>query len=174
MASAERLPPQARGASPAPRGARPQINLPLPNLHPPGQAKQLDTTATPAKNPKGRSETPVSANRPCPEHAFLTDVADVRQMEQGLLKLLDDFHSGKLQAFGEDCTFERMDQVREQQETLARLHFDLDTQHDVQHGAESTEERKAANKNMHKLMDNLQELCTSIHGLQKDTKASSS
>ena len=35
---------------------------------------------------------------------------------------------------GGDCTFETMDQVREQQEGLARLHFDLDTQLDVQHG----------------------------------------
>ena len=34
------------------------------------------------------------------EHSFLTDVADVRQMEQGLMQLLDDFHSGTLQAFG--------------------------------------------------------------------------
>ena len=41
------------------------------------------------------------------EHTFLTDVADVRQMEQSLLQLLDDFHLGKLQAFGtssETCT----------------------------------------------------------------------
>lgn len=29
-----------------------------------------------------------------------TDGTDVRQMEQGLLQLLDDFHCGKLQAFG--------------------------------------------------------------------------
>lgn len=34
------------------------------------------------------------------EHSFLTDVADVRQMEHSLLQLLDDFHLGKLQAFG--------------------------------------------------------------------------
>ena len=39
--------------------------------------------------------------RPCAEHSFLTDIADVREMEQGLLQLLQDFHSGKLQAFGE-------------------------------------------------------------------------
>ena len=38
--------------------------------------------------------------RPCKEHTFLTDVADVRVMEQGLIQLLEDFHSGKLQAFG--------------------------------------------------------------------------
>lgn len=36
------------------------------------------------------------------EHSFLTDVADVRQMEQGLLQLLEDFHLGKLQAFGKN------------------------------------------------------------------------
>ncbi|PVD28642.1 hypothetical protein C0Q70_11236 [Pomacea canaliculata] len=33
------------------------------------------------------------------EHSFLRDVADVRAMEQGLLQLLADFHSGKLRAF---------------------------------------------------------------------------
>lgn len=35
------------------------------------------------------------------QHSFLTDVSDVREMEGGLLNLLNDFHSGKLQAFGE-------------------------------------------------------------------------
>lgn len=38
--------------------------------------------------------------RLCEQHTFLTDITEVRQMEQGLLKLLDDFHLGKLQAFG--------------------------------------------------------------------------
>merc|ERR1712241_1079840 len=72
----------------------------------------------PANTPQTANGTPAPAstsNRPCREHSFLTDVADVRQMEQGLLQLLEDFHSGKLQAFGSDCTFEKMDQVREQQ-----------------------------------------------------------
>lgn len=32
---------------------------------------------------------------------------------------------------GQDCTFERMDQIREQQERLARLHFELDSQQEV-------------------------------------------
>lgn len=35
---------------------------------------------------------------------------------------------------GGDGTFEKMDQIREQQERLARMHFELDTLHDVQHG----------------------------------------
>jgi len=102
------------------------------------------------------------------EHSFLTDVADVRQMEQGLLQLLDDFHQGKLQAFGMDCTFEKMDNVRERQERLARVHFDLDSHLEVKGPAESMEAKEAANKHLDKLMDNLQELCTSIQSLQKD------
>lgn len=42
----------------------------------------------------------MSVSRPCEEHTFLTDVAEVREMEQGLMKLREKFHSGQLQAFG--------------------------------------------------------------------------
>lgn len=35
-----------------------------------------------------------------PHHSFISDITDVRQMENTLLTLLNDFHSGKLQAFG--------------------------------------------------------------------------
>ncbi|XP_076843860.1 coiled-coil domain-containing protein 28A isoform X2 [Brachyhypopomus gauderio] len=58
-------------------------------------------------------------------HSFLTDVSDVQEMEKGLLSLLNDFHSGKLQAFGNECSIDQMEHVREMQEKLARLHFDL-------------------------------------------------
>lgn len=102
------------------------------------------------------------------EHSFLTDVADVRQMEQGLLQLLEDFHFGKLQAFGLDCTFEKMDEVRERQERLAKLHFELDGQHDAKVTQTSEGAQAAANKNLSQLMDNLQDLCESIQNLQKD------
>lgn len=33
-------------------------------------------------------------------HCFMSDITDVRQMEHALLQLLEDFHSGKLRAFG--------------------------------------------------------------------------
>lgn len=36
-------------------------------------------------------------------HSFVCEVPDVRHMERALIHLLDDFHSGKLRAFGE-CT----------------------------------------------------------------------
>jgi hypothetical protein len=46
---------------------------------------------------KGAQSTPI-------QHSFLTDVSDVQEMERGLLSLLNDFHSGKLQAFGKTPT----------------------------------------------------------------------
>jgi hypothetical protein len=36
----------------------------------------------------------------CKHHCFLSEVPDVRHMEQALLQLLEDFHSGNLRAFG--------------------------------------------------------------------------
>lgn len=47
---------------------------------------------------KGAQSTPI-------QHSFLTDVSDVQEMERGLLSLLNDFHSGKLQAFGKHRCF---------------------------------------------------------------------
>lgn len=40
------------------------------------------------------------AMAPCKHHCFLSEVPDVRRMEQALLQLLEDFHSGNLRAFG--------------------------------------------------------------------------
>lgn len=37
-------------------------------------------------------------------HSFMSEVPDVRHMEKALLGLLDDFHSGKLKAFGKTLT----------------------------------------------------------------------
>ncbi|CAG00886.1 unnamed protein product [Tetraodon nigroviridis] len=42
---------------------------------------------------------------PVIQHSFLTDVSDVQEMERGLLSLLNDFHSGKLQAFAGGAEF---------------------------------------------------------------------
>uniref|UniRef100_A0A8C0LFV1 Coiled-coil domain containing 28A n=1 Tax=Canis lupus dingo TaxID=286419 RepID=A0A8C0LFV1_CANLU len=64
--------------------------------------------------------------QPAPiQHSFLTDVSDVQEMERGLLSLLNDFHSGKLQAFGNECSIEQMEHVRGMQEKLARLNLEL-------------------------------------------------
>ncbi|GBM55989.1 hypothetical protein AVEN_45136-1 [Araneus ventricosus] len=63
-----------------------------------------ESKATPRRAQFGASKQKASegqsTSRTCEQHTFLTDITEVRQMEQGLLKLLDDFHLGKLQAFG--------------------------------------------------------------------------
>ncbi|RXM30903.1 Coiled-coil domain-containing protein 28A [Acipenser ruthenus] len=85
------------------------------------------------------------------QHSFLTDVSDVQEMEKGLLSLLNDFHSGKLQAFGNECSIDQMEHVQDMQEKLARLNFDL--YGEVEELPE--EKRKgASDSNLDKLMSN--------------------
>ncbi|KAL7980618.1 hypothetical protein Chor_001772 [Crotalus horridus] len=86
------------------------------------------------------------------QHSFLTDVSDVYEMEGGLLNLLNDFHSGKLQAFGRECSFEQLEHVREMQEKLARLHFGLDV-----YVEELVEDQKktVADRNLDQLLTNV-------------------
>ncbi|XP_041316747.1 coiled-coil domain-containing protein 28B [Pyrgilauda ruficollis] len=56
----------------------------------------------PRRASKERARAGAGGGRGAPlQHSFLTDVSDVCEMERGLLSLLSDFHSGKLQAFGE-------------------------------------------------------------------------
>lgn len=99
---------------------------------------------------------------PIVQHSFLTDVSDVQEMEKGLLSLLNDFHSGKLQAFGNECSIGQMEHVREMQEKLARLHFDLYGEVDEM---PEDQRKMASDTNMDKLLLNLEELSTSIQKL---------
>ncbi|XP_026219661.1 coiled-coil domain-containing protein 28A [Anabas testudineus] len=99
---------------------------------------------------------------PIVQHSFLTDVSDVQEMENGLLSLLNDFHSGKLQAFGNECSIDQMEHVREMQEKLARLHFDLYGEVDEM---PEDQRKTACDTNMDKLLLNLEELSSSIQKL---------
>ncbi|XP_029452327.1 coiled-coil domain-containing protein 28A isoform X2 [Rhinatrema bivittatum] len=104
---------------------------------------------------KGASSTSI-------QHSFLTDVSDVQEMEKGLLSLLNDFHSGKLQAFGHECSIEEMEHVREMQEKLARLHLELYGEHE-----ELPEDKRkiASDSNLDRLLSDLEELSCSIQKL---------
>ncbi|KAG7226150.1 hypothetical protein INR49_014245 [Caranx melampygus] len=74
-----------------------------------GQPKEVFTAVVaPPKTTRPHKEKPRAPQPAGPskvvqssplQHSFLTDVSDVREMEGGLLNLLNDFHSGKLQAF---------------------------------------------------------------------------
>ncbi|XP_058526445.1 coiled-coil domain-containing protein 28A isoform X1 [Ochotona princeps] len=104
---------------------------------------------------KGAQTTPI-------QHSFLTDVSDVQEMERGLLSLLNDFHSGKLQAFGNECSIEQMEHVRGMQEKLARLNLELYGELE-----ELPEEKRktASDANLDRLLSDLEELNSSIQKL---------
>ncbi|XP_031343296.1 coiled-coil domain-containing protein 28A isoform X3 [Photinus pyralis] len=102
--------------------------------------------------------TKASSVRPRHPHK----VPDVRHMEQALLGLLADFHSGKLKAFGSGSTMEQMTNIREQQERLAKLHFDLATDSDP---SLSEEGLRHSRTTMSQLIERLEQLSVSIEGL---------
>uniref|UniRef100_A0A4Y0BH27 Coiled-coil domain-containing protein 28B n=1 Tax=Anopheles funestus TaxID=62324 RepID=A0A4Y0BH27_ANOFN len=106
------------------------------------------------------------SSRPLKHHSFISEVPDVRHMERALLGLLEDFHSGKLKAFGSGCTMEQMTSIREQQESLAKLHFDLGTEA-FTGGSNNpnTDNELQAQSNMKKLVQKLEQLSFSIEKL---------
>uniref|UniRef100_A0A1A9VI40 Coiled-coil domain-containing protein 28B n=1 Tax=Glossina austeni TaxID=7395 RepID=A0A1A9VI40_GLOAU len=104
--------------------------------------------------------------RPIKHHSFVSEVPDVKHMERALLGLLDDFHSGKLKAFGSGCTMEQMTKIREQQESLAKLHFELAAaEEDALENGNDFNAAKAQ-ENMLQLMQRLEQLSISIEQLQ--------
>lgn len=106
------------------------------------------------------------SSRPLKHHSFISEVPDVRHMERALLGLLEDFHSGKLKAFGSGCTMEQMTSIREQQESLAKLHFDLGTEAFTGgNNNPNTDNELQAQSNMKKLVQKLEQLSFSIEKL---------
>lgn len=124
-------------------------------------------------------------SRPLKHHSFISEVPDVRHMERALLGLLEDFHSGKLKAFGRwlssfkykgfyfnrilfrhtgsGCTMEQMTSIREQQESLAKLHFDLGNEASL--GSNAGNNEAQSQTNMGKLVAKLEQLSFSIEKL---------
>ncbi|XP_047413062.1 coiled-coil domain-containing protein 28A isoform X1 [Sciurus carolinensis] len=101
---------------------------------------------------KGAQSTPI-------QHSFLTDVSDVQEMERGLLSLLNDFHSGKLQAFGNECSIEQMEHVRGMQEKLARLNLEL---YGELEELPEDKRKTASDSNLDRLLSDLEELNSSM------------
>lgn len=90
------------------------------------------------------------------------DAPDVKHMEKALLELLDDFHTGKLSAFGSGCSMEQMINIRDQQEHLARLHFRLcGDEKPIEEGLEDS----ASREQMAQLVQSLEQLSASIERL---------
>uniref|UniRef100_A0A3B3SKY9 Coiled-coil domain containing 28B n=1 Tax=Paramormyrops kingsleyae TaxID=1676925 RepID=A0A3B3SKY9_9TELE len=145
--------PRKLSVLPASKSTSFSLGLPQPpSPKPRGKVKRSERPRVPF--PAGPSRAAQSSPL---QHSFLTDVSDVREMEGGLLNLLNDFHSGKLQAFGKVCSFEQLEHVREMQEKLARLHFSLDS-----HVEElSEDQRKSVSDH------NLEHLLSNVRSVQK-------
>ncbi|KAK2896892.1 hypothetical protein Q8A67_011380 [Cirrhinus molitorella] len=160
--------PRKLSVLPASKSATFSLGLPQPpSPKPRGKYKRSVGAMGPPHREKPRAPQPAGPSRVSQsssplQHSFLTDVSDVREMEGGLLNLLNDFHSGKLQAFGKVCSFEQLEHVREMQERLARLHFSLDS-----HVEELSEDQRknASDRNLEHLLSNLEELSSSIQKL---------
>ncbi|XP_045471497.1 coiled-coil domain-containing protein 28A isoform X1 [Harmonia axyridis] len=101
-------------------------------------------------------------------HCFISEVPDVRHMEKALLDLLSDFNSGKLRAFGSGHTMAQMTDIREQQEKLAKLHFDLSGSPDP--SLSNTSIARSQNA-MSELIQRLEQLSVSIEGLHSNNKS---
>jgi len=86
---------------------------------------------------------------------------EVQKMEHSLLKLLNEFNSGQLRAFDSAYSLEQMESVRDQQEAIARRHFELGAEQDL-HPPLSDEGLAMASGNMSQLMGSLEQLSQAI------------
>ncbi|XP_073981473.1 uncharacterized protein isoform X3 [Rhodnius prolixus] len=137
-------------------------------------APTIGSTHAPSTNPTSGSKflfvneklnnRPARPPHPPPPNRIKRDVTDVRRMETALLSLLEDFHSGKLRAFGKDCSMEQMTGIREQQERLAKLHFELGATQEL-YTPLSEEGLREGKQNMAALMSSLEKLSESIEKL---------
>ena len=64
----------------------------------------------------------MASKRDCPQHLNFFDNVD---LHDGFVRTALMFRTGR------DSMFDKMDQVREQQERLAKLHFELDSQQEM-------------------------------------------
>ncbi|CAH1183324.1 unnamed protein product [Phaedon cochleariae] len=122
---------------------------------------------------KGSTVRPRNANKvdksntDIRHHSFISQVPDVRHMERALLGLLADFHSGKLRAFGSGCSMDQMTSIREQQEKLAKLHFDLGS---ATAPSLNDDDIQRSQSTMSQLIQRLEQLSVSIESLHNSNK----
>ncbi|XP_032499196.1 coiled-coil domain-containing protein 28B isoform X2 [Phocoena sinus] len=166
-------PPGTLRRVPVPTSHSGSLALGLPHLPSPKQRAKFKRVSKEKCRPVLAGGGGGSAGTPL-QHSFLTEVTDVYEMEGGLLNLLNDFHSGRLQAFGKECSFEQLEHVREMQEKLARLHFSLDVcgeeeeeeeeeEDGVTEGLPEEQKKTMADRNLDQLLSNLEDLSNSMY-----------
>jgi len=135
------------------------VNLSLPHSgsrH--SLASRSMTVSQEKKERERRKEARKAKSAQLPAHG------EVQKMEHSLLKLLNEFNSGQLRAFDSVYSLEQMESVRNQQEAIARKHFELGAAQDL-HPPLSDEGLAMAGENMERLMGSLEELSLAIGNL---------
>jgi len=132
------------------------ITLPLPST-----SSYPMLIKTPSKH-HSSSSLQTFSTRAIKHHSFDSDL-DVKYMEKNLISLLDDFHNGKLKAFS-GSSMNQMKNIRDQQERLSKLHFDL--------GMSTNTFNDSKNDEMAQLVQKLNEISHSIEKLNSSNSDS--
>ncbi|KAF2349970.1 protein of unknown function DUF4061 [Trinorchestia longiramus] len=98
----------------------------------------------------------------------IDDAGAVKEIEAGLLRLMEEFQAGNLTAFGHDSRLRQMEAIREQQESLAKLHQEVGGSQDLYQPL-STEALRINDENMSTLMGKLACLSVAIEKLECST-----
>ncbi|XP_018014797.1 uncharacterized protein LOC108671737 [Hyalella azteca] len=98
----------------------------------------------------------------------IDDAGAVKEIEAGLLHLMEEFQAGKLTAFGNDRRRRQMEAIREQQESLARLHQEVGGSQDLDQPL-SAEALEINTEHMSTLMEKLACLSVAIEKLENNT-----
>jgi len=109
---------------------------------------------------QGKHHAPKARQVRRQKSAQLPAHGEVQRMEQSLLRLLHQFNSGQLRAF-DGSMLVQMEQVRDQQEAIARRHFELGAEQDL-HPPLSDDGLTMACENMGQLMSSLETLSLAI------------
>merc|ERR1712192_268243 len=105
---------------------------------------------------QGKHHVPKARQVRRQKSAQLPAHGEVQRMEQSLLRLLHQFNAGQLRAF-DGSMLVQMEEVRDQQEVIARRHFELGAEQDL-HPPLSDDGLSMACENMGQLMSSLETL----------------
>ena len=97
----------------------------------------------------------------------IMDEKEMEEMEKTLRNNLDKFKKGMWIAFDEKYSLDRLKRVRERQEKLAELHFELQKEELSRSEAALSEDEKVKGKQekMDKLMKNMERLCPRVQSV---------
>ncbi|XP_065344062.1 uncharacterized protein LOC135942071 isoform X3 [Cloeon dipterum] len=134
-----------------------------PPVVPPARMKSKSSNNSSAKegpSRESRSQTPLTT-----KVVYVNEKTDSRERNldarQGSVKSVARMHKPRK---GQDCSMEQMEEIREQQERLARMHFDLGAQQEL-YAPLSDEGLRAGQENLDRLMGALEQLSLSIERL---------